>query len=489
MKKVFLSALIVSLGLFIGRFSGFLREIIIANNFGATENSDFIVLLLTTPDFLVNLLMGGAMSMALVPEFKKLNEEESQLLYKQVTSVMFLFGLTVCLLSYPFRSDLISFLALGMNEEFIETNQDYFFFSLLALPFSLATGASLAYLNAKERFTITSLSTLIVNLTIIVFVCLSAFLDSGFLLISIGLVFASLLRWVSQVLAIGFLPFFIKHERNLISKDLLSRYFYALAAGGVIFLLPIIVRTVASIDGGGALSLVNYTIKLVELPLIILSTVFSIIFLPKLSGIYSDGNEGKFLKLASNILCFSLFMSILVTTAMVLYADTIVETIYGWGALSHHQLMNISEYLKTYAISLPFQCVNGIMLAVFSSRRDTKRPFIVTTLLGIVVFSFLILVKPPVEDLFYSLITFYASTAICFLIALRTGHKIFPFYVDMRILVLGISLLLMTFVILYTAKSFVITFEPIIGTFTIGVCVTSVLLVFVLMFRFMTSRS
>lgn len=54
---------------------------------------------------------------------------------------------------------------------------------------------------------------------------------------------------------------------------------------------------------------------------------------------------------------------------------------------------------------------------------------------------------------------------------------------------LGISLLLMTFVILYTAKSFVITLKPIIGTFTIGVCVTSVLLVFVLMFRFMTSRS
>jgi len=235
------------------------------------------------------------MSMALVPEFKKLNEEESQLLYKQVTSVMFLFGLTVCLLSYPFRSDLISFLALGMNEEFIETNQDYFFFSLLALPFSLATGASLAYLNAKERFTITSLSTLIVNLTIIAFVCLSAFLDSGFILISIGLVFASSLRWLSQVLAVGSLPFLIKHERNLISRDLVSRYFYALAAGGVIFLLPIIVRTVASIDGGGALSLVNYTIKLVELPLIILSTVFSIIFLPKLSGIYSDGNEDKFL--------------------------------------------------------------------------------------------------------------------------------------------------------------------------------------------------
>ncbi|EJG0339183.1 hypothetical protein C5S20_RS11740, partial [Vibrio parahaemolyticus] len=197
MKKIFLSALIVSLGLFIGRFSGFLREIIIANNFGATENSDFIVLLLTTPDFLVNLLMGGAMSMALVPEFKKLNEEDSQLLYKQVTSVMFLFGLTVCLLSYPLRSDLISFLALGMNEIFIETNQDYFFFSLIALPFSLATGASLAYLNSKERFTITSLSTLIVNLTIIVFVCLTAFLDSGFILISIGLVLASLMRWLS----------------------------------------------------------------------------------------------------------------------------------------------------------------------------------------------------------------------------------------------------------------------------------------------------
>lgn len=489
MKKILLSALIVSLGLFIGRVSGFFREIIIANNFGATENSDFIVLLLTTPDFLVNLLMGGAMSMALVPEFKKLNEEEGQLLYKQVTIVMILFGLTVCLLSYPFRSDFISLLALGMNKEFIETNQDYFFLSLLALPFSLATGASLAYLNAKERFTITSLSTLIVNLTIIAFIYLSALLDSGFILISIGLVLASLLRWLSQVFAVGLPPIFFKYESNLISSDLLSRYFYALAAGGVIFLLPIIVRTVASIDGGGALSLVNYTIKLVELPLIILSTVFSIIFLPKLSGIYSDGNEVKFLKLASNILCFSIFMSILVTTAMILYSDTVVETIYGWGALSHSQLNNISENLKVYAISLPFQCVNGIVMAIFSSRRDTKRPFIVTTLLGVFVFSLLVLEQPEIKYLFYILIAFYASMAVCFLIFLRAEHKIFPFYMDVRILALGISLLLITFVILYAAKSFVTTLEPILVTFTIGIYVTSMLLVFVLVFRFVNSRN
>jgi hypothetical protein len=99
------------------------------------------------------------------------------------------------------------------------------------------------------------------------------------------------------------------------------------------------------------------------------------------------------------------------------------------------------------------------------------------------------LVQPPIKDLFYFLITFYASTAICFFIALRIGHNIFPFYIDMRILVLGILLLLITFVILYTVKSFVTTLEPIIGTFTIGVYVSSILLVFVLMFRFLNSRS
>jgi murein biosynthesis integral membrane protein MurJ len=489
MKNILFSAIIVSFGLFIGRLSGFLREIIIANNFGATENSDFIVLLLTTPDLLVNLLMGGAMSMALIPEFKKLNEKDSKLLYKQVTSIIIVFGLTICIISYPFSENLISTLALGMDEEFIYDNKDYFFLSLLALPFSLSTGASLAYLNAKERFTITSLSTLIVNLTIIIFIFLSSLLDSGFILISMGLVLASLFRWLSQVLAIGGLPIAFNYGPNLVTRELLSRYFYALATGGVIFLLPVIIRTVASTDGGGALSLVNYTIKLVELPLIILSTVFSVIFLPKLSAIYSSGKEGEFLKLTSNIFCFSLFMSLLVTSAMTIYTSTLVETIYGWGALTHSQLSNISEYLKVYVVSLPFQCMNGILLAVFSSRRDTKRPFIVTTLLGGGTFYFLISVHPPITHLFYYLITFYVLTTIFFLIALRFRHDITPIYVDIKIMAFGMSLLLLIFIVLYTAKGFIVTLEPVIGSLLIGTYVISMLVTFVLMFRLMSRRN
>lgn len=489
MKKVFFSAIIVSCGLFIGRFSGFLREIIIANKFGATENSDFIVLLLTTPDFLVNLLMGGAMSMALIPEFKRLNEEEGKILYKQVTSMMILFGLTICLVSYPFKSDLISLLALGMNKGFIENNQNYFYLSLLALPFSLATGASLAYLNAQERFTITSLSTLIVNATVIVFIILSAYFNHDFIFISAGLLLASLLRWFSQVYAIGLVPIFTKFENNLINRELLSRYFYALVSGGIIFLLPIIIRTVASIEGDGTLSLVNYTLKLVELPLIILSTVFSIVFLPKLSGIYSTGKESKFLSLASNILCLSLFMSLLVTIPMMIYTDTIVETIYGWGALKSSQIGDISKYLQVYAISLPFQCANGILLAIYSSRRDTKTPFIVTTVLGVIVFSYLIYFQPPVKELLYSLVCFYSSTAIFFLLALRVTQKILPFYIDFKMFVIGVSILLITLAVLHIVKGVVTSLEPILGTFVIGVYISSVLLVFTLMFRFVNRRN
>lgn len=70
-SRLISNALWISLGVFLGRVAGFVREILIAGQFGVSLEADIAVVLLTAPDVLTNLLMGGALSAVLIPRFKR----------------------------------------------------------------------------------------------------------------------------------------------------------------------------------------------------------------------------------------------------------------------------------------------------------------------------------------------------------------------------------------------------------------------------------
>ena len=63
-------------GILLGRIAGFVRESFIVAHFGASEQADYAVLILTIPDLLINMLVGGAMGAALIPEFKRLTPKQ-----------------------------------------------------------------------------------------------------------------------------------------------------------------------------------------------------------------------------------------------------------------------------------------------------------------------------------------------------------------------------------------------------------------------------
>jgi len=58
-KALLVSSLFLNLGLLLGRLSVFAREAFIASAYGATAKADIVVLMLTAPDLLVGILMGG----------------------------------------------------------------------------------------------------------------------------------------------------------------------------------------------------------------------------------------------------------------------------------------------------------------------------------------------------------------------------------------------------------------------------------------------
>ena len=68
--KYFVSFLSVSSLLLLGRLSGFLREWLMAFIGGADQTTDIAIVLITLPDLMVTLLIGGGFTAAIVPVLK-----------------------------------------------------------------------------------------------------------------------------------------------------------------------------------------------------------------------------------------------------------------------------------------------------------------------------------------------------------------------------------------------------------------------------------
>jgi len=63
-------------GILLGRVLGYVRELAIAGTFGVSDTTDVIQAALVIPDLMFNLLVGGAVGAALVPEFARLARPE-----------------------------------------------------------------------------------------------------------------------------------------------------------------------------------------------------------------------------------------------------------------------------------------------------------------------------------------------------------------------------------------------------------------------------
>lgn len=433
MKRVIISGLLVSFGLLVGRLSGFVREAIVASEFGATEQADLIIVFLSAPDVLVNLLVAGALGMALIPEFNRLGKTTSVLLYQQVNMLIIVVFLIISAVSFLFSSELLLVFAPGLDDELVTRYSTTFGFSFIALPLTVLAGVTTAYLHSEYKFLVPALGTLIFNLGLILglYFAGNTHGDNLLKIVSLSIICASLIRWLTQVINSKVLPFnAFSITNNLLSKELIKRYIFCVLTGGILFLMPVVARSIASLNGPGELSLVNYAIKLVELPLGVVLTVFATVFFPKFSEYFSNRNEIKFLKTFQQILLCVIAISMSVFLPLQLLSASIALIVYDWGGLSSFQLARIGDYFSQVSITLPFQGVNALLLAVIAARRDTVSPFIITTILAVSFVMIGYLFVESINGIFLLMINIYMLLSLILLSIIYLKHRVHFFDVS-----------------------------------------------------------
>lgn len=365
----------VGLGVLAGRLSGFVREVSLAGHLGVTPEADIAVVLLTAPDVLTNLLMGGALSIALIPQFKRFGPGlRSQALFlKGSAATGLLFALVAALASHH-ADVLLRLLAPGLAGGYVEQAEGLLAKVLWVIPLTALAGVTTAYLQAHDRFFMPAMGTFIFNFVVVV--ALLGWVDGpdGLIWLVIAITSAAGIRWLSQLFGVPWRRTAIRRSLSwpIFNRALLFRYLQALGAGGAISLLPVIARAFASDQGAGNLALFNYAHKLVEFPLGVSVTVLSVAIFPMLSYSFSRGEDATVA--ISTALRWVLVLSLAMMFSLRLFSDLFAQIAFGWGKMNHGNVRAIGGLFAIGLLSLPFQGLSSLLLAIFNAKGDTATP-------------------------------------------------------------------------------------------------------------------
>lgn len=370
----------VFFGILLGRLAGLVREVAIAAHFGATGKADLAVLLLTSPDIMRNLLVGGAMEAALIPEFKRLDPPKARALYHQFMLLSGgAFTLIAVLLAY--KADwVVSAFAPGMDPTQKGTALGLIRISMWSLPLTVITATSTAFLQAHHKFAIPAMGTLIFNGVLILDLVLP-FHTEPLLFLAWAVVAGALLRWLSQFLRVEAMPqpTGVGPQTWQVSRGLLVRYIQVFTAGGLLFLLPVLARRLASFEGKGIMAIFNYSQKMVELPSGVCLTIFAVALLPTLSELLHDEQQKeKGVDLIRHSLLVVFAVSLALAFPLAWFSQSLTRTAFGWGSLDPGALRMIGILTVFGMISLPAQGLASITLAAFNAKRDNKPAFVIS---------------------------------------------------------------------------------------------------------------
>ena len=378
-------ALIMMFGTCASRVLGLVREILIAAFFGATRQLDAFYVAYTLATLSRQLLAEGALSAAFIPVFSRLLTREGRpralQLARQALTVLLGAGILVVLLGMWGSPLLVRLMAPGFENEAFRTavslTRSLFPFLLLVSVAALAMGV----LNSMDRFFVPAVAPALSNAVFIGVLLVFARQggDPGVLVwgVLLGGVAQMGLQWLWTLrLGMPLIPALPRREDSELRRVL--TLFLPYAAGlSLNQLMPVISKVLGSYLEPGAISVLNYADRVLQLPLGLFVIAISQAVLPMLSKIEPE-DDLSFLGALQDAVRFGCFVVLPVMVGMLLLAKPMVHLLFYRGAFSPWAWEATSGALACYALGLPGMACNTILLRGLYARGFAKKAVIVT---------------------------------------------------------------------------------------------------------------
>ena len=381
------SASIIALGNVTSRGLGFVRDGVLAPLFGTGPHVDALILAITIPNQLNDLLTGGLVNSALVPVFSEYAADERRAALWRlagslltVVTVVVSVVVAVLILVAPQVVAVFDWLAQGNNPEASLQAVPLLRLTLPAVIFLSLSGVLSGLLNALKRFTYPAFTVAVFNLSIALVSLLLAWrLDVR--ATALGLLVGAVLQVALQLPG---LRDALRHLRPMVDLQHpgLRRIFK--------LYLPIVgslIVSQASVYLGlglayrfvGGLSWMRYATTLYQFPLGLVAVAVSSAILPTLSRQAAQLDAGYTNTLVRG-LNLVLVLILPATLGLFVLAHPIVALAFERGAFTPTDSLMTARVLQVFLLGLAFAAVDQILIYAYYARQNTLVPALVGVL-------------------------------------------------------------------------------------------------------------
>lgn len=363
-----LNAFILSIGMILGRLLGFMRDYSIVAIFGVGELSDFFVVLVSLPDFLMFLVGGSLFASIAVPWYRAGPTTDVVANWLAGTLPILAVSLFVIVVFAFFGDYVIQLLIPSLPPAVFSEYQGYLLFVAALFPLVLVTQLRICFLQSVWQFSVTAASTSVFNLGFMM--ALGALLVINFpydLAILLALSLAVFLRC-------GYLVAYkTAVAQDSVGKDYLSRprleikrFVSAIIAGGGILLLPILVRSYEASAGVGYATYFHVVWRLYEFALGIISYSVVAAILPTLGKKESQDTVNTSLMLV---------LAMLTLVSVVTYVGSLwIANILGFLISADEAgILVINYFVKGYAPCIVFYGLVLFTASILVAEKSTLR--------------------------------------------------------------------------------------------------------------------
>ncbi len=367
----------------LSRGAGFLRDILLAAVLGAGLLNDVFAVAQRLPNSFRSIFAEGAFNAAYIPTYSRVLQSEglagARLFSGQIFVALFVSQLVLLAVAFAFMPSVIDLLAPGFR-----ANPEKFSLAVtltrITFPYllfiTLVTLQS-ASLNAHGRFVAAAFAPVVMNVTMIVFLCLAFLFANPGLAASWGLTISGALQLVMTSAAAYHAGIFERLARPAMTKHV--KHFLAMLGPGVIgsagTQIALFADTIlSSMLPTGGVSSIYYAERLYQIPIGVIGIAAGTVVLPQMARLFAAGNTGGALHTQNRTMALSLALTAPFFIAFILIPGDIIRGAFQRGAFKAEAVAASAAVLTAYGFGILAIVLVRSAVASFHARGDTKTP-------------------------------------------------------------------------------------------------------------------
>ena len=369
----------------LSRVLGLVRDVVIANLFGATGSADAFFVAFKIPNFLRRLFAEGAFSQAFVPVLSEYRTQRTladvQLLVNRVAGTLGAILLLVTLIAVAASPIVTAVFAPGFYMH--ETVKFDLASDMLRITFPYLLLISLtafagAILNSYERFAVPAFTPVLLNVCLIgCALFLTPIMDEPVMALAWGVLMAGAVQLCFQLPFLWHLRLLPKPRwgwRDEGVQRILMLMLPALFGVSVAQINLLLDTVLASFLQTGSVSWLYYSDRLSELPLGVFGIAISTVILPSLSRKHASQSTDSFAHTLDWAVRMILLIGLPSAVALVMLAEPLIITLFKYGAMTERDVAMSAMSLRAYGVGLLAFMLIKVLAPGYFSRQDMKTP-------------------------------------------------------------------------------------------------------------------